>query len=169
MAAFAFGYLFNNLISNNEDGLIKMGKSANTSADQRVTGVGGIFFKADDPIKLNEWYKTHLGLPINEFGARFFWKETDATTVENAFQWSSFNEAETAKFIAPSTKEFMINYRVKDLASMVEQLKKENVTFVDSLQTFDYGKFVHIMDIEGNKIELFEPNYSYKPEQRSMK
>jgi predicted enzyme related to lactoylglutathione lyase len=65
--------------------------------------------------------------------------------------------SETAKLYEPSTKDFMINYRVENLEALVEELKKENVTIVDKIETYDYGKFVHILDIEGNKIQLWEP------------
>ena len=70
-------------------------------------------------------------------------------------QWNPF--AENTKYFEPSTKDFMINYRVENLEALVEELKKENVTIVDKIETYDYGKFVHILDIEGNKIQLWEP------------
>jgi predicted enzyme related to lactoylglutathione lyase len=71
-------------------------------------------------------------------------------------QWSPFSE--TTEYFAPSTKDFMINYRVENLEALVEQLKKEGVTIADNIETYEYGKFVHIVDVEGNKIELWEPN-----------
>ena len=123
---------------------------------KKVTGIGGIFFKCKDPDKIKDWYKTHLGLNTNEYGATFEWRaETDSTT-KGSTQWSPF--AETTKYFDPSTKDFMINYRVADLKALVEELKKEGVTIVDKIESYDYGKFVHIIDIEGNKIELWEPN-----------
>ena len=122
---------------------------------KKVTGIGGIFFKCNDPDKMKEWYKTHLGLDTNEYGATFEWKEASDSTKNGSTQWSPFPE--TTKYFEPSTKDFMINYRVADLEALVEELKKEGVTIVDEIETYDYGKFVHIIDIEGNKIELWEP------------
>jgi predicted enzyme related to lactoylglutathione lyase len=122
---------------------------------KKVTGIGGIFFKCKDPKKMKEWYKTHLGLNTNEYGANFEWREESDSTKKGSTQWSPF--AETTKYFEPSTKDFMINYRVADLEALVEELKKEGVTIVDKIETYDYGKFVHIIDMEGNKVELWEP------------
>lgn len=122
---------------------------------KKVTGIGGIFFKCNDPSKMREWYKTHLGLDTNEYGATFEWKEASDSSKNGSTQWSPFPE--TTKYFEPSAKDFMINYRVADLEALVEELKKEGVTIVDAIETYDYGKFVHIIDIEGNKIELWEP------------
>jgi len=125
---------------------------------KKVTGIGGIFFKCKDPKKMTEWYKTHLGLDTNPYGATFEWYESADSTKKGQTQWSPF--AETTKYFEPSTKDFMINYRVDDLEALVEELKKEGVTIVDKIENSDYGKFVHIIDMEGNKIELWEPNDS---------
>ena len=122
---------------------------------KKVTGIGGIFFKCKDPKKLKEWYKTHLGLDTNDYGANFEWREASDSTKKGSTQWNPFSE--TTKYFEPSTKDFMINYRVENLVELVEELKKEGVTVVDQIETFDYGKFVHIVDAEGNKIELWEP------------
>ena len=123
---------------------------------KKVTGIGGIFFKCKDPKKMREWYKTHLGLQTNAYGAVFEWRQGADTTKKGFTQWSPF--AETTKYFAPSTKDFMINYRVQDIAALVADLKLQGVTVTDSIETYDYGKFVHILDMEGNKIELWEPN-----------
>jgi predicted enzyme related to lactoylglutathione lyase len=122
---------------------------------KKVTGIGGIFFKCNDPNKMKEWYKTHLGLDTNEYGATFEWKEASDSTKNGSIQWSPFPE--TTKYFEPSAKDFMINYRVADLEALVEELKKEGVTIVDEIEDYDYGKFVHIIDMEGNKIQLWEP------------
>jgi len=122
---------------------------------KKVTGIGGIFFKCKDPNKMKEWYKTHLGFDTNEYGASFEWRQAADTTKKGSTQWSPL--AETTKYFEPSTKDFMINYRVENLEELVEQLKKEGVTIADKIETFDYGKFVHIIDVEGNKVELWEP------------
>ncbi|HTN46312.1 MAG TPA: VOC family protein [Flavipsychrobacter sp.] len=123
---------------------------------KRVTGIGGIFFKCKDPGKLRAWYQTHLGLNTNPYGAVFEWRQGADTTKKGFTQWSPF--AEKTTYFEPSAKEFMINYRVADMEWLVGQLRKEGVTITDTIETYDYGKFVHIMDAEGNKIELWEPN-----------
>lgn len=121
---------------------------------KKVTGIGGVFFKAKDPQKLNDWYKTHLGFDTNDYGVNFSWKEEDSSK-SGSTQWSAF--ADDTKYFEPSTKEFMINYRVHDLEALVVELEKEGVAILDKTEEFDYGKFIHILDIEGNKIELWEP------------
>ena len=123
---------------------------------KKVTGIGGIFFKCKDANALNEWYKTHLGLDTSQYGASFEWLHSDDATKKGVTQWSAFSE--TTKYFEPSTKDFMINYRVENLEALVEELKKEGVTVLDKIEASEYGKFVHILDVEGNKIELWEPN-----------
>ena len=128
----------------------------NTKANmKKVTGIGGVFFKCKDPGKVKEWYKTHLGLDTNEYGANFEWRQAEDPAKKGSTAWSPF--AETTKYFEPSTKDFMINYRVENLEALVEELKKQGVTVLDKIETYDYGKFVHILDVEGNKIELWEP------------
>jgi predicted enzyme related to lactoylglutathione lyase len=122
---------------------------------KKVTGIGGIFFKCNDPNKMREWYKTHLGFDTNDYGATFEWKDKSDPSLNGSTQWSPFPE--TTKYFEPSNKDFMINYRVADLEALVVELKKEGVTIVDEIENYDYGKFIHIIDIEGNKIELWEP------------
>jgi len=121
---------------------------------KRVTGIGGIFFKCQDPEKMKEWYKTHLGFDVTEYGVQFSWK-LEAGEKEGSTIWSPFSEK--TKYFEPSTKDFMINYRVHDLEALVAALKEEGVTVLDNIESYDYGKFVHILDLEGNKIELWEP------------
>ena len=101
------------------------------------------------------WYQEHLGLNTNPYGATFEWFEGPDSTTKAQTQWSPFPE--TTKYFDPSTRDFMINYRVENLQALVEALKQEGVTIVDEIETYDYGKFVHILDAEGNKIELWEP------------
>ena len=145
--SFCFGFAFKSITASDP---------GNNSEMKRVTGIGGIFFKCKDPKKLREWYQTHLGLNTNQYGAVFEWYQGADSTKKGFSQWSPFKE--TTKYFEPSTKEFMINYRVENLEALVVELKKEGVTLTDTIQTVDYGKFVHIMDMEGNKIELWEPN-----------
>lgn len=122
---------------------------------KRVTGIGGIFFKCKDPDQMKEWYKTHLGLDTDQYGTTFEWRQADDPNQKGFTQWSPFSEK--TKYFDPSAKEFMINYRVENLEALVELLNKEGVVITDEIETFEYGKFVHIMDMEGNKIELWEP------------
>ncbi|MDR4890701.1 MULTISPECIES: VOC family protein [unclassified Chryseobacterium] len=121
---------------------------------KRVTAIGGIFFKCKDPEQVNEWYKTHLGLPTSPYGAKFDWKDAESGK-EGYTLWSPFKES--TQYFEPSAKEFMINYHVENIEALVEELKKEGVTVLDEVAVYEYGKFVHILDPEGNKIELFEP------------
>jgi len=122
---------------------------------KRVTGIGGIFFKSGDPKKINTWYQKHLGLKVNDYGSMFQGREFDDPKNTTLLQWAPF-EADTTYF-KPSEKEFMINYRVFDLEKLVEQLQEEGIEIIGEIQSFPYGKFAHIMDPEGNKIELWEP------------
>lgn len=122
---------------------------------KRATSIGGVFFKCKDPEQLKLWYNKNLGLNTDEYGTNFEWYQGADPKKKGFTQWSPFKEK--TKYFDPSTKEFMINYRVDNLEKLVVELKKEGVTFTDSVETYDYGKFVHIMDPEGNKIELWEP------------
>ena len=145
--SFCFGFAFNSTITKQNN--------SNITDMKKVTGIGGIFFKCKDPNKVKEWYKTHLGLETDQYGANFEWRQAADPTKKGSTQWSPF--AETTKYFEPSTKDFMINYRVENLEVLVGELKKNGVTIVDTIETYDYGKFIHILDAEGNKIELWEP------------
>jgi len=122
---------------------------------KKVTGVGGIFFKCDDPKMVKEWYNKNLGFKTNEYGALFEFAQSDAPDKKGYTQWSPFNS--DTKYFEPSKKEFMINFRVENIEELVKELKENGVTVCDEIEAFEYGKFVHIMDPEGNKIELWEP------------
>jgi len=147
IASFCFGYGLKTFIDNPSDKAV---------AFKKVTGIGGIFFKCKDPKKMRAWYQENLGLNTNQYGAVFEWRQAADSSKKGFSQWSVFSDK--TKYFEPSTKEFMINYRVANMDKLVAQLKKDGVTITDSVETVDYGKFVHIMDIEGNKIELWEPN-----------
>ncbi|MDR1346868.1 MAG: VOC family protein [Prevotellaceae bacterium] len=121
---------------------------------KKVTGIGGIFFKCKDPEKMTEWYQKHLGLETNQYGAIFEWYEDNEKTKKAQTQWTPFPE--DTKYFGSTEQDYMINYRVENLEKLVEDLKKEGVTIFDSIETFYYGKFVHILDAEGNKIQLWE-------------
>jgi uncharacterized protein YndB with AHSA1/START domain/predicted enzyme related to lactoylglutathione lyase len=120
---------------------------------KKVTGIGGVFFKCKDPDKLKQWYKTHLGLNTDQWGTNFEWRKATSPTKKGFTQWSPFSEK--SKHFDGS---YMINYRVENLEALVEQLRKDGVTIVDNIEAVEYGKFVHIIDVEGNKVELWEPN-----------
>lgn len=122
---------------------------------KKITGIGGVFFQCKDPKQLRAWYKTHLGLESSEWGAHFEWREHADPAKTGSTAWNPFPE--DSPCFAPSPKGFMINYRVENLESLVAELKKEGVTVLDNMETSEYGKFVHILDVEGNKIELWEP------------
>ena len=147
LISFCFGFTVNSIIvKQNNPNAINM---------KKVTGIGGIFFKCKDPKAVNEWYKTHLGFDTSPYGTSFEWRYMEDSTKKGLTQWNPFPE--TTKYFEPSTKEFMINYRVENLEALVDQLRHEGVTIVDKIEDTEFGKFVHIMDIEGNKIELWEP------------
>lgn len=122
----------------------------------KVTGVGGIFFFSNDPAAMREWYEKNLGIVSSEYGASFESRNMDNPEEVNTLQWCLFKQG--SEYFAPSKKEFMINYRVQNIEGMVNKLKENGVTILDDIVTYDYGKFVHIMDTEGNKIELWEPS-----------
>lgn len=126
-----------------------------TDTIPKVTGIGGIFFFSDDPEKTKEWYSNNLGLEVNEWGSSFEFRNAHRPDEINYLQWSPFKQG--SKYFAPSKKDFMINYRVQNIEGLVRKLSENDVTIVDTIETYDYGKFVHIMDADGNKIELWEP------------
>lgn len=132
----------------------------NNSADlkskvvPKVTGIGGIFFFSDDPDTTREWYAKNLGFDINEWGSSFYSQNIDDPEETNAMQWSPFKTG--SDYFAPSKKEFMINYRVQNIEGLIDHLRANGVTILDALDVSEYGKFIHILDAEGNKIELWE-------------
>jgi predicted enzyme related to lactoylglutathione lyase len=122
---------------------------------KKVTGIGGVFFKCDNPKEMNEWYAKNLGLPTSAYGATFEWRLDDNPRLKGSTTWSTFPQ--TTKNFNPSVKPFMINYRVENLVALLDELRKDNVTIVDEIAEYDFGKFVHVLDPEGNIIELWEP------------
>ena len=120
----------------------------------RVTGIGGIFFKTKDPNKVKDWYNKHLGLNTDQWGCTFWWKDKDGN--ECSTQWSPFKE--DTNYFEPSKKDFMMNFRVENLDELLITLKAEGVTVIDKIESLEEGKFGWIVDLEGNKIELWEPN-----------
>ena len=130
-------------------------KSGHRDSIPKVTGIGGVFFYSDNPQETNEWYSKNLGFEINEWGSSSF-ESRNANNPDkiNSLQWKLFENGDD--YFSPSKKKFMINYQVQNIEGLVAKLKENGVTILDSIATYDYGKFVHIMDNEGNKIELWE-------------
>ncbi|MEJ5996363.1 VOC family protein [Pedobacter sp. Du54] len=127
-----------------------------TDNTPKVTGIGGIFFYSENLKETKEWYTKNLGIEINDWGSSSF----DSRNINNpdeidTLQWCAFKKGDA--YFSPSKKEFMVNYRVQHIEQLVNNLKENGVTVLDEIATYDYGKFVHIMDAEGNKIELWEP------------
>ena len=120
---------------------------------KRVTGLGGFFFKSKDPDGIKKWYNERLGIPTDQYGWTFWWKDKDGNDCST--QWSPMNE--DTKYYEPSKKQFMMNFRVDNLVELLKVLKEEGVTIVGEMEEHSYGKFGWILDPEGNKIELWEP------------
>lgn len=122
----------------------------------KVTGIGGIFFCSDNPKEANEWYTKNLGIEINGWGSSSFdYRNVNKPEEVISMQWKAFKKGDD--HFSPSQKELMINYTVQNIEGLVKQLKENGVTILDEIATYDFGKFIHIMDAEGNKIELWEP------------
>lgn len=130
-------------------------KNNKTDTTPKVTGIGGIFFFTENPKETREWYAQNLGLDVNDWGSTFESRNFNNPDVIDSLQWSPFKKGD--EYFSPSKKEFMINYRVQNIEGLVAKLKENGVTVLDDIASYDYGKFVHIMDTEGNKIELWEP------------
>lgn len=145
--SFGLGFAFNGYLKE---------KKSEEKGFKKVTGIGGIFFKCKDPAKLREWYQVNLGLETNPYGCVFEWWQGADSTRKGFTQWSPFNEK--TKYFLPSEKDFMVNFRVDNMDKLLVELKKNSVTILDTVAVYDYGKFVHILDNEGNKIELWEAN-----------
>lgn len=130
-------------------------KTMDVEKKGRVTGIGGIFFKCKDPNQMKDWYSGNLGLKTDEYGSMFEFRKIEEPYGKAYLQWSPFSEK--TKYFEPSQKDFMINYRVENIELLINDLKLKGIVVLDSIESYDYGKFVHILDPEGNKIELWEP------------
>ena len=138
---------------------IKQKETVMNDTTPKVTGIGGIFFVSTNPQEIREWYGTNLGLAIDDYGSPFEFRNANRPEEINYLRWSPFEVG--TDYFKPSEKEFMINYRVQNIEGLLFKLKENGVTIVDDIEEFEYGKFVHIMDPEGNKIELWEPIDSF--------
>ena len=122
---------------------------------KRVTGIGGIFFRADRPKRLRDWYARHLGLPMQRFGSIVRWREFDDPKREGHTIWSPFPR--DTKYFGDKSTDFMINFRVEDLDAVLKALRKERVTVEERVEDLEYGRFGWIRDPEGNRVELWQP------------
>jgi predicted enzyme related to lactoylglutathione lyase len=123
---------------------------------KRVTGIGGIFFHAKDPVALRAWYQEHLGIDVQEWGGTAFsWADGAGNPTKGTTVWSI--GPSTGKQFAPSTSTFMINYRVDDLAGLLQALRKEGCDVLEKTDDSEFGKFGWVIDPEGNKVELWQP------------
>lgn len=121
---------------------------------KRVTGIGGIFMAAKDPVALRGWYQKHLGVDVQSWGgAAFSWTDDAGKPAGGTTAWS----IGTGDSFAPSRASFMVNYRVADLAALLAQLRAEGCQVLEKTDESDFGKFGWVMDPEGNKVELWEP------------
>lgn len=122
---------------------------------KRVTGIGGVFLKAKDAVKLREWYQTHLGIEIDTWGGTAFrWRNPENPQGDGTTVWSIFEDS--SSYFAPSTAGFMINYRVEDLHALIAILREEGCQVDEKVEESEYGKFGWVMDPEGNRIELWQ-------------
>ena len=123
---------------------------------KRVTGIGGIFFKARNPDSLRTWYRTHLGIEVEPWGGfAFKWQSEQNPTGEGTTVWSVFKAG--TKYFEPSKASFMINYRVENLDELLRVLRSEGCTVDSKIDESEFGKFGWVMDPEGNRIELWQP------------
>ena len=120
----------------------------------RVTGLGGFFFKTKDPNAIKQWYNKHLGLNTDQYGCTFWWKDKEGQDCST--QWSPMKD--DTNYFKPSKSHFMMNFRVENLEELLKVLRLEGVTVVGEIEEYSYGKFGWILDPDGNKLELWEPN-----------
>lgn len=129
------------------------------SARPRVTGLGGVFFKARDSEALSAWYRDRLGLPVEAWGGCSFpWRDAQDPSKTGSTVWSVFDGK--TPYFKPSRKPFMINFRVDDLERVLAELRAEGVRVLDGIEVSEFGKFGWVIDPEGNKVELWEPPVS---------
>lgn len=123
---------------------------------KRVTSIGGVFFKCNNADAQRNWYAKHLGMTVDKYGTSFEWRQSDEPAEKGFTAWSPFSNK--TDYFGDASQQYMINYRVENLVALVEALKNEGVIIVDAIESFEYGKFVHILDGEGNRVELWEAN-----------
>lgn len=123
---------------------------------KRVTGIGGMFFKSADPERTLEWYRQHLGIPLQEWGGSTFrWLDPDQPGEIGYTVWSAFPD--TTRYFEPSSEPFMMNFRVDDLEAVIEALRSEGVEVIGEIEQHPNGRFAWVLDADGRKVELWEP------------
>lgn len=122
---------------------------------RRARAIGGVFFRSADPEATRAWYERHLGLGTDQYGSAFTWRRDGEPERRGFTQWSSF--AADTDYFGSSDQQFMVNYRVEGLVELVETLRAEGVEIVDEIDVQSYGSFVHIVDNDGRRVELWEP------------
>ena len=133
--------------------------SAQTTDDTErfVTGIGGVFFRTDDPESTRTWYREHLGIEGEGPGVSYYWREQDNPERVGFTVWSVFPE--DTEYFGESSQDFMVNYRVRDLDLLLERLENAGIEQVKELEEYSYGRFAWVEDVDGNRIELWEPVY----------
>lgn len=126
-----------------------------TDTTPGITGIGGIFFVSEKPDSLQAWYQEKMGLKTDDYGAVFEFRNALNKEELNYLRWSVFSKSNS--YLKPGKADFMINYRVRNLKAYIKILESKGVLFVDTLQIYEYGKFIHLLDADSNKIELWEP------------
>lgn len=122
----------------------------------RVTGIGGIFFKAANPDETKEWYRTNLGLNTDKWGTNFVWRQAQDPSKHGYSQWSVMKDS--TDYLGDPNQQFMVNYRVDDMDAILSKLMSAGVELVGEVEIEKYGKFAHIRDLDGQRIQLWEPN-----------
>lgn len=122
---------------------------------RRVTGIGGIFFRCEDPAATREWYGEHLGVESGEHGANFEWRHANSRDRKGFTVWGPFPAG--TEYFGPGEQPFMINYRVRDLEGLLSDLREAGVEIVGEPEEYEYGTFAWIRDPDGRKVELWEP------------
>ena len=117
---------------------------------ERVAGIGGVFFRARDPAALRAWYARHLGIEMEDYGTTFTAEEGDPTV------WAPF--ASDTGYFGAAEQQLMVNFRVRNLDAMLEQLRSAGVDVDDEVHEQEYGRFGWAVDAEGNRFELWEPS-----------
>jgi predicted enzyme related to lactoylglutathione lyase len=136
--------------------MIDASRQASEVQVKRVTGIGGIFFNAKDPVALRAWYQKHLGLDVQPWGGAVFrWADAEGNPTSGTTIWNVSDAG--GDHFAPSMASFMVNYRVADLHALIRELRNEGCNVQDRTEESEYGKFGWVLDPEGNKVELWEP------------
>lgn len=130
-------------------------KLAQNPEEVAVTGIGGVFFRVQDPERFSAWYQEHLGIEAGQWGATFLWREHENPEVEGRTVWAPFPR--DTDYFGPGSQAFMINFRVKNLPQLLDRLEAAGVQQADTMETYPYGRFAWIVDVEGNRVELWEP------------